>query len=107
METTITSSVTSAQEIARLTAELEHARQRARVAEEQLHRVHRAVRAFKQSQIAARQAAAKAAFDETPKSSGVYQSWATTDPSLDDRFQEFLDGGTEPDRARKWMLEEG
>ena len=101
---TIINTASSAEEIVRLTAELAHARERARVAEEQLQRVHTAVRAFKQSQIASRQAAAKAAFEDAP--SGIYQPWATSDPSLDDRFQEFLDGGTEQDPARKWMLDE-
>jgi len=98
----------TARHVAQLTRELDAARKRADVAEEQLRRVHAAVRAFKQRQLAARQAAVTTAQAKVPVevATGLYQSWPAADPSLDDRFQDFLDGQVEEDRARKWMLDE-
>ena len=36
----------------------------------------------------------------------MFQAWPVEDPSLDSRFQNFLDGEGEQDAARKWMLED-
>ena len=96
--------------IARLENELRIAQQRAVVAEEQLRRVHAAVRTFKEKQlqartsaIAARAAAAKTNMMSSP--SGMYRNWGTNDPSLDERLDNYLDSDFEPDRSRDWMLE--
>lgn len=92
--------------IAELEARLRVAEERAVVAEEQLRRVHIAVRAFKQKQLAARQAqmASNAAKTKQSVSAGVDSSWATSDPSLDERLDEYLSNDFEPDRSRDWML---
>ena len=37
---------------------------------------------------------------------GLYSAWATADPSLDDRLDEYLQSDFEPDRSRNWMLRE-
>ena len=99
-----------AAEIERLERELEAARNRASVAEDQLRRVHTAVRAFKEKQIDARAtntanalATEKAAKVEASPS-GIYTSWAVNDPSLDERLDEYLSSEFEPDRSRDWML---
>lgn len=98
-----------AEQIAELHARVVAAEQRATVAEEQLRRVHRAVRAFKHKQTQARAAQIKAhsAQAEAQKQaggSGFYQALADADPTLDDRLDEFLESDFEPDRARSWML---
>jgi len=94
-----------AQQIAELQARLQLAEQRARVAEEQLQRVHEAVRAFKQKQMRARAAqaeAAKRASNAAP--SNYFDRLDTEDPSLDERLSDFLESDFEPDRSRSWML---
>ena len=93
--------------VAQLHAELSQAQERARVAEEQLHRVYLAVREYKARQMRARQAAdaaREAAEHEQPQRSGLYESWAVVDPSLDERLSEFLGSDFEHDRSRDWML---
>lgn len=112
--------------IARLERELAAATARADVAEEQLQRVHIAVRAFKQSQTnskarrdelirAARANAerivrdAKAQADlsqpDGPQGpSGLYSSFLASDPGLDERLDDYLQSDFEPDRSRDWML---
>jgi len=94
------------QRITQLTADLAHAQERARVAEEQLHRVYVAVREYKARHLKARQAEQQAAAQQAKQSSGLYDSWATKDPGLDERLSEFLDGEFEHDRSRGWMLGE-
>lgn len=93
--------------IARLEHELRTAVERATVAEEQLRRVHIAVRAFKDKQLQARADAANA---PTPPaeaaSNGLYRSWAVNDPTLDERLDNYLQSDFEPDRSRDWMLGE-
>ncbi len=95
-----------AAKIARLEHELRIAVERATVAEEQLRRVHVAVRAFKDKQLKARAAAAAQAAAAVPAepSSGLYRSWAVSDPTLDDRLTNYLESEFEPDRSRDWML---
>ena len=94
-----------AQQIAELQARLHVAEQRARVAEEQLQRVHEAVRAFKQKQIRARAAQAEAAKrSSTAAPSSYFDGLETEDPSLDERLSDFLESEFEPDRSRSWML---
>ena len=92
-----------AAKIARLEHELRIAIERATVAEEQLRRVHVAVRAFKDKQLKAR-AAAAAQPVPAEASSGLYRSWAVSDPTLDDRLTNYLESDFEPDRSRDWML---
>ncbi|MFT7476338.1 MAG: hypothetical protein ACI81L_003288 [Verrucomicrobiales bacterium] len=97
--------------IARLETELRVALERATVAEEQLCRVHIAVRTFKEKQLQARTAAIAAraaAAKETLASSasGMHRNWASTDPSLDERLDNYLQSDFEPDRSRDWMLGE-
>lgn len=101
---------------------------RADVAEEQLRRVHIAVRAFKQSQTNAKnrrdelmrsaRAQAEKIVREAkqvagpPANSGpagpnsLYSSWLVADPGLDDRLDDYLQSEFEPDRSRDWMLSE-
>lgn len=93
------------QQIAQLTAQLEAAVHRANVAEEQLRRVHAAVRAFKERQLAAKHAAAVTAAAAAATAPSTH-TWGTADPSLDVRFQEFLNGEGDEDAARKWILAE-
>lgn len=110
--------------IARLESELVAATERANVAEEQLRRVHIAVRAFKQSQTnaknrrddlmrAARAQAekiireAKQRTEEETRTSdegSLYGSWLVGDPTLDERLDDYLRSDFEPDRSRDWML---
>lgn len=99
---------TAEDQIAYLSAQLEAALHRANVAEEQLRRVHAAVRSFKARQLAAKQAASEAERIRRQRlaSRGMFQAWPVEDPSLDSRFQNFLDGEGEQDAARKWMLED-
>jgi len=120
------SSESSATRIARLEHELAVAIERATVAEEQLKRVHIAVRAFKQSQTNAQarreglmQNARKHAEEIVHKaktdaenlesapavnSASLYNSWLVSDPSLDERLDDYLQSEFEPDRSRDWML---
>lgn len=95
-------------QVAELTAQLEAALKRANVAEEQLRRVHAAVRAFKERQLAAQHAAsvtaAAAAAAAAAKPQAAPQEWVPEDPSLDVRFQAFLNGEGDEDAARKWIL---
>jgi hypothetical protein len=90
--------------IARLENELRVARERAAVAEEQLRRVHAAVRTFKEKQLRARTTAiaARAAAAQAT----LYQNWGSSDPSLDERLDNYLESDFEPDRSRDWMLQE-
>ena len=95
-------------QIGDLEEQLAAAEHRADTAEEQLRRVHRAVRAFKQRQLAAQQETAAAAFDvgRAKQPAAVERSWGVEDPTLDSRFQHFLDGEGTDDVARKWILEQ-
>jgi len=99
-----------AAKIARLEHEVRTAVERATVAEDQLRRVHIAVRAFKDKQLKARAAAAQAPASApvttpTPEpSSGMFRSWAANDPTLDERLTSYLESEFEPDRSRDWML---
>lgn len=107
---------------------------RADIAEEQLRRVHIAVRAFKQSQANAKgrrdqlMRAARAQADKIVQDakrtagtspaaatspaagpagpSSLYSSWLVADPGLDDRLDDYLQSEFEPDRSRDWMLSE-
>lgn len=120
------SSESPARRIARLEHELAVATERAAVAEEQLKRVHIAVRAFKQSQTNAKarreglmQSARKHAEEIVKKAkteaenvgsgaavnrASLYNSWLVSDPSLDERLDDYLQSDFEPDRSRDWML---
>jgi hypothetical protein len=120
------SSESPATRIACLEHELAIATERATVAEEQLKRVHTAVRAFKQSQtnaqarregllVSAREHAEailqKAKTDAQKLESApavnrasLYNSWLVSDPSLDARLDDYLQSEFEPDRSRDWML---
>lgn len=96
-------------QVAELTAQLEAALKRANVAEEQLRRVHAAVRAFKERQLAAQHAASVTAAAAAASASArrqAPQEWVAEDPSLDVRFQAFLNGEGDEDAARKWILAE-
>lgn len=96
-------------QVAELTAQLETALKRANVAEEQLRRVHAAVRAFKERQLAAQHAASVTAAAAAASASArpqAPQEWVAEDPSLDVRFQAFLNGEGDEDAARKWILAE-
>jgi cell division septum initiation protein DivIVA len=123
----VTEETTSAQ-IARLERELAAERNRADIAEEQLRRVHIAVRAFKQSQTTAklrreelmrsarahaekivREAKTEAGATSSSGPAGpssLYSSWLVADPGLDDRLDDYLQSEFEPDRSREWMLSE-
>lgn len=110
--------------IARLEREVAAATERANVAEDQLRRVHTAVRAFKQSQTnaksrrdelvrAARAQAekivheAKQSTAQAPTRAGegsIYGSWLVSDPTLDERLDDYLRSDFEPDQSREWML---
>jgi len=94
--------------IAQLETRLRAAEERATVAEEQLRRVHEAVREFKRKQM---QAAARRANAQVPATeakpvdkSEQYATWRDSDPTLDDRLDEYLRSDFEPDRSRDWML---
>ena len=89
--------------IARLRSELIVAHERARVAEQQLHRVYVAVRAFKQRQIAARQRTNGRA-NQAPAQDDQSYGWPKIDPTLDERFEEYIESDFEPDRSRSWIL---
>jgi len=94
-----------AAKIARLEHEVRAAVERATVAEEQLRRVHIAVRAFKDKQLKSRaEAAQQQPTQPTQPSSGLYKSWAVNDPTLDERLTSYLESEFEPDRSRDWML---
>ena len=119
MQTSIDIDLSPTARVAQLEMQLLEAKERARVAEEQLQRVHVAVRAFKQKQVEAREAHIKAAQHQqalqqqqqqqaqaAADRSSLYSSWATADPSLDNRLDEYLQSDFEPDRSRDWMLRE-
>ena len=121
MQTSIDIDLSPTARVAQLEMQLLEAQERARVAEEQLQRVHVAVRAFKQKQVEAREAHIKAAQHQqalqqqqqqqqqaqaAADRSSLYSSWATADPSLDNRLDEYLQSDFEPDRSRDWMLRE-
>lgn len=109
-------------EIARLREALAAEQERATVAESQLARVHRAVRAAqtnvkdvkdKRNQIlaAAQQHAAEVvrqakveAEEISSRSSSAYADFAERDASLDERLDEYLLSELEPDASRDWML---
>lgn len=113
-------------EIESLRAQLADAEARACSAEEQLLRVHRAVRAVKKDARSARDtrngildAAKRHASElirqaqqeanrvaEGPAEIGTttYANWSTPDPSLDARLDEFMNNDLEPDRSRGWIL---
>lgn len=78
------------------------------MAEEQLVRVHAAVRAFKQRQVEAQRTAAKAMFETqgATQSTGIMKSWPVNDPSLDERFERFFETSEGHDSSRKWMLDD-
>lgn len=125
VHTAVTDEATGLQ-VARLERELAAAGARADVAEEQLQRVHIAVRAFKQSQTNAkgrrdellRSARAQAekiireakqnadAQPSTADGASIYGTWMVSDPSLDERLDDYLQSDFEPDRSRNWMLNE-
>lgn len=125
MHTMVTDEATALR-VARLERELEAANARADVAEAQLQRVHIAVRAFKQSQTnaksrrdelmrAARAHAEKIVREakqkveaQPPEREGasIYGTWMVSDPSLDERLDDYLQSDFEPDRSRDWMLNE-
>ncbi len=115
------------QENADLRRAVAEADERCRVAEAQLLRVHRAVRAIKadargakerRNQIleSAKQHASElirqAQYEAeriqpgfvAPDPTSLYESWAAHDPSLDDRLDEYLQNELEPDRSRDWIL---
>ncbi len=116
-------------ENAALRQAVEDADERCRVAEEQLLRVHRAVRAIKADARSAKERrnqileSAKQHASElirqaqheaekirpgftAPDATALYESWASQDPSLDDRLDEYLQNDLEPDRSRDWILGE-
>ena len=116
-------------ENAALRTAIADAEERCRLAEEQLLRVHRAVRAIKadargakerRNQIleSAKQHASElirqAQYEAekiqpgfvAPDPTSLYESWAAHDPSLDDRLDEYLQNELEPDRSRDWILGE-
>jgi len=102
---------TKASRIAQLEIQLRVAEERATIAEEQLRRVHVAVRAFKQKQLRARasqqQAEQRGAAQAVQvESSEQFASWGESDPTLDDRLDEYLRADFEPDSSRDWMLRE-
>ncbi len=110
--------------IARLEREVAAATERANVAEDQLRRVHTAVRAFKQSQanaksrrdelVRAARAQAEKIVHEAKQSTAqaptrlgegsIYGSWLVSDPTLDERLDDYLRSDFEPDQSREWML---
>ena len=116
-------------ENAALRQALAEAEERCRLAEEQLLRVHRAVRAIKADARGAKERrnqileSAKRHASElirqaqyeaekirpgfiAPDATSLYESWATQDPSLDERLDEYLQNELEPDRSRDWILGE-
>ncbi len=125
MYTAVTDEAT-AHRVEQLERDLADAKARADVAEEQLRRVHIAVRAFKQSQTNAkgrrdelmRSARAQAekivreakqnVETQPPTSDGasIYGTWMVSDPGLDERLDDYLLSDFEPDRSRDWMLNE-
>ncbi|MGI9607452.1 MAG: hypothetical protein ACR2P0_15060 [Acidimicrobiales bacterium] len=120
------------EEIIRLRAELDAAETRARLAEEQLLRVHRAVRAAKvdarsardtrneimesaktfaselvrQAQQEADELRADAASEEPADQDRHRLTDEDAFESLDGRFEKYLETELEPDRSRGWILGE-
>ena len=83
-------------ENARLRAALAKAERRARLAEEQLLRVHRAVRAVKKESRRVRPIVG----------SRRLEGWNDSDPKLDEKLESYLRHEMEPDRSRDWILGE-
>lgn len=121
------------EEIIRLRAELDRAETRARQAEEQLLRVHRAIRAAKDDARSARDAKneilesakrfaselvrqAQLEADEVRKTTETSHAHSVVMrpdlldedgfESLDGRFEKYLETELEPDRSRGWILGE-
>lgn len=112
-------------ENARLRAALREAEERARLAEEQLLRVHRAVRAVKKESQRARRVktrildGARAHADELVRQAEReaqarqagpgptrFAGWEDSDPSLDAKLESYLEFDLEPDASRDWILGE-
>jgi len=109
-------------EIARLREALAAEQERARVAESQLARVHRAVRAAQtsvrdvkdqrnriltQAQQHASQIVQQAkdeAHGISSRSTSAYSGFGERDASLDERLDEYLQAEMEPDASRNWIL---
>ncbi|NNC80007.1 MAG: hypothetical protein HKN94_07620 [Acidimicrobiales bacterium] len=109
-------------EIARLRESVAAEQERARVAESQLARVHRAVRAAqtnvkdvkaRRNQIlaAAQEHAAEVvrqaqveAEQVSSRSPSTYSGLGEHDESLDERLDQYLQAEMEPDASRTWML---
>lgn len=112
-------------ENARLRTALAEAEQRARTAEEQLLRVHRAIRAVKKESRRVRrqgsaiidgarehatelvrQAELEARARRIGPSAGGhrFEGWHDSDPTLDEKLEHYLRNDLEPDRSRDWIL---
>lgn len=111
-------------EVATLREALADAEQRAELAEEQLLRVHRAVRAVKkesrrvrrhggniiegaraQATELVRQAEREARARRVGTSLGHrFEGWHDADPNLDEKLESYLQNDLEPDRSRDWIL---
>jgi lipase chaperone LimK len=110
----------------RLRAALAVSQERARLAEEQLLRVHRAIRTVKQESRRVRRQGtailegARAQADELvrqaerearakrvgPSSGRRFEGWNDNDPLLDEKLESYLRQDLEPDRSRDWILGE-
>ncbi len=109
----------------RLRAALAEAEERARLAEEQLLRVHRAVRAVKKESQRARrvktrildgarahaeelvrQAEREARARRASPGATQFAGWEEPDPSLDAKLESYLEFDLEPDASRDWILGE-
>lgn len=112
-------------ETAALRAALAAAEERARLAEEQLLRVHRAVRAVKKESHKARrlrlrildgarahakelvrQAEREARAKRAKPGVTSFSDWEDTDPNLDAKLESYLEFDLEPDASRDWILGE-
>lgn len=111
-------------EISALRAALASAERRAELAEEQLLRVHRAVRTVKkesrrvrrhgsniiegaraQATELVRQAEREARARRVGTSLGHrFEGWYDADPNLDEKLESYLQNDLEPDRSRDWIL---
>lgn len=110
---------------ARLRVALTEAEERARLAEEQLLRVHRAVRSVKQESQRARrlktrildgarahaeelvrQAEREARARRAGPGATRLAGWEDADPSLDAKLESYLEFEFEPDASRDWILGE-
>lgn len=114
-------------EVSALRAALAHAEERAELAEQQLLRVHRAVRSVKkESRRVRRQGTniiegARAQASELVRQAereararrvgGTgpghrFEGWHEADPNLDEKLETYLQNELEPDRSRDWILGE-